>query len=423
MGRQNKPVGLIMKPSQKIKRDYKKPFFSSRRRGLSGIPLLIFALVISGISGGFILLTYTNYEQVLQTLRGEAPTPFASEQARQGIALYNAGQVDAALAQFELAVGQQPNNINYLYEYGRILIELDRYDEAAPHGDRAIEMAPDDVRGYALKARALMWSDPGTAIPVAVSGLEIDPNFAPLHAALAIAYTRVGRYAEGLQRGMRAVELDALDSFAHRAYSIPLIYTGRSSQAIEELEAAVAINPNLTGPYFELAAQYRAIDVPEMAVGIYQRILDIDSGSAKAYLRLCETYASIGEFITATGFCETALELDPAYASAWRMLGQLQYSRRNYESAIDSFKRCVEFGSTEVECYYIRGLAHYFLGQCDDAWAILHNAFQYTAQEQTIETINTGLQNVTINCPGYENRLLPTPIPPTPIPLTPIGGI
>lgn len=417
-----------MKPNQKIKRSYSKPFFSSRRRGLSGLPLFLFVLLMVSMIVGLILLTWQNYDQMrymVQNALGIAPTPtpLASEHARRGITRYNAGQVEAARADFELAVGQRPDDINYLYEYGRILIELDQYDEAVPIGDRAIDAAPDDARGYALKARALMWSDPGTAIPIAVSGLEIDPGFAPLHAALAIAYTRIGRYAEGLQRGIRATELDPLDSFAHRAYSIPLIYTGRNSQAIEQLEAAVAINPNLTGPYFELAAQYRAIDIPEMAVGVYQRILSMDADNAKAYLRLCETYASIGEFITATGFCETALDINPAYASAWRMLGQLQYNRRNYESSIESFNNCVQFGSSEVECYYIRGLAHYFLGQCDDAWAVLRDSFSYTVQEPIIETINTGLANVTINCPGYENRSLPTPIPPTPIPLTPIGGI
>lgn len=417
-----------MKPNQTINRRRRKPLFSARRRGLRGLPLFLFALLIVSASAGLILLTYYNYEQMrymaLNAL-GIAPTPtlFASEHARQGINVYNDGQVEAALDEFKLAIDQRPNDINYLYEYGRILIELDQYDEAVPFGDRAIEAAPDDPRGYALKARALMWSDPGGAIPTAVSGLEADPDFAPLHAALAIAYTRIGRYAEGLQRGLRATELDPLDSFARRAYSIPLIYTGRSSQAIEQLESAVAINPSLTGPYFELAAQYRAIDVPEMAVGVYRRILDIDGDNAKAYLRLCETYASIGEFITATGFCETALDLNPVYASAWRMLGQLQYSRRNYESSIESFNSCVQFGSTEVECYYIRGLAHYFLGQCDEAWAVLHESFSYTNQEPIIETINTGLTNVTVNCPGYENRSLPTPIPPTPIPPTPIGGI
>ncbi len=417
-----------MRPNQKIKRNYNKPFFSNRKRGLSGVPLFLFGLLIGVIAMGLVVMTTQNYGQMqymaLDAL-GIAPTPtlYASEHAQLGVDLYVAGDAEEALAEFELAVQQRPDDINYLYEYGKLLIELDQFDAAVPIGERAIAVAPNDVRGYALKARALMWSDPGTAIPTAVSGLEIDPNFAPLHAALSIAYTNIGRYAEGLQRGIAAVNLDPMDAFSHRAYSIPLIYTGRNSQAIEQLEEAVNINPNVTPPYFELAAQYRAIDFPEMAVGVYRRVLTIDPDNAKAYLRLCETYASVGEFIVASGFCETAIDIDPQYGSAWRMLGQLQYNRRNYESSIDSFNNCVRFGSDEVECYYIRGLAHYFLDQCDDAWVVLQDSLNYTSQEQIIEAINIGLYNITQRCSGYETQSLPTAIPPTPIPPTPIGGI
>lgn len=417
-----------MKPNQKIRRNYDKPFFSNRRRGLSGLPLFLFGLLIGAIAVGLFLLTTQQFDRMqymaLEAI-GIAPTPtlFASQHAQTGIALYNAGQVEEALREFEQATQQRPNDINYLYEYGTILIESDLYDEAALVGETAIQVAPDDVRGYALKARALMWEDPGTAIPAAVSGLEIDPNYAPLHAAMAVAYTNIGRYAEGLQRGVTAVNLDPLNAFTHRAYSIPLIYTGRNSQAIEQLEEAVSINPNLTAPYFELAAQYRAIDFPEMAVGVYRRVLEIAPDNAKAYLRMCETYGSVGEFIVASGFCETALDIDAEYSSAWRMLGQLQYNRRNYEGAIDSFRNCIDFGSSEVECYYLRGLAHYFLGQCDDAWVVLQDSLNYTVQEPIINAINIGMENVTIRCAGYENQQLPTPIPPTPIPPTPIGGI
>lgn len=418
-----------MRPNQKIKRNYNKPFFSNRKRGLSGVSLFLAGSFVGGIMVmSLFFLTGSQFDRVqymaLDSL-GIAPTPtlLASQHAQTGIELYNAGDVEQALAEFEMAMEQRSDDVNYLYEYGKTLIELDRYDEAVTIGEVAIEVAPNDVRGYILKARALMWSDPGTAIPTAVSGLELNPNEASLHAALAVAYTNIGRYAEGLQRGIRAVELDPLNSFAHRAYSIPLIYTGRNSQAIEQLEEAVSINPNLTAPYFELAAQYRAIDFPEMAVGVYRRVLTIDDNNAKAYLRLCETYASIGEFITGSGFCETALELDPEYGSAWRMLGQLQYNRRNYESSIESFNNCVKFGSDEVECYYIRGLAHYFLDQCDDAWVVLQDSLQYAVQDPIIEAINIGLGNVRANCSGYENELLPTAIPPTLIPPTPIGGI
>lgn len=419
-----------MKVNHKIKRDYNKPFFSNRKRGLSGLPLFLFGLMIGAIAVGLFLMTSLQFDRMqymaLEAI-GIAPTPtlFASQHAQVGLQLYNEGQVDEALMEFEQAIRQRPDDIDYLYEYGRILIEADFYDEAVLVGENAINVAPNDVRGYALKARALMWSDPGIAIPAAVSGLEIDPNYAPLHAALAVAYTNIGRYAEGLQRGIKAVELDPTNAFTHRAYSIPLIYTGRNSQAIEQLEEAVAINPNLTAPYFELAAQYRtpAVNFPEMAVGVYRRVLEIDPDNAKAYLRLCETYGSVGEFITASGFCEVALEIDAEYSSAWRMLGQLQYNRRNYEGAIDSFLNCIDFGSTEVECYYLRGLAHYYLGQCEDAWVVLNESLTYAVQDSIIENINYGLEAITLKCSGFENQSLPTPIPPTAIPPTPIGGI
>ena len=417
-----------MKPYRKIKRNYRKPFFSKRRRGRAGLPLLIMVLTIfSAIIGVLAIssLLYGELQFAALDLLGIAPEPtlYASEHAQQGIRLYNDGQVKAALTEFELAVSQRPNNVDYLYEYGRILIELDDFEKAVEVGASAMSAQPTDARGYALSARALMWSDPGAAIPFAVSGLEHNPDFAPLHAALAIAYTNIGRFDEGLQRGIRATTLDPLDSFAHRALAIPLIYTGRRSEAIQALETAVSINPNLTAPYFELALQYRQQNYQEMAVGIYRRILELEPNNAKAYLRICQTYAEVGEFLEGTRFCETATELDENYAAAWQWLGQLQYNRRNYESALESLRTCVALGSTAVECYYIRGLAEYFLGDCDTAWQVLQEALALTDQTHIINIINEGLGGIRANCPGFEAARLPTPIPPTPIPPTPIGGI
>lgn len=418
-----------MTPYRKIKRNYRRQFFSNRRRGFSGISLLLLLLFLICIIGAILAVGYVFRAEVEASVNEfmgtprPTPTLQANQYAQRGFTSFLEGQLDEALKDFELAVTQQPTDVDYLYEYGIILLESGNDRLAVEIGDRAIAAAETDARGYALKARALMWRDPGSAIPVAVSGLEHSPDFAPLHAALAIAYTNIGRYAEGLQRGIHATELDPLDSFAFRAYSIPLIYTGRSSEAIAALEKAVAISPKLTAPYFELAGQYRKENYQEMAVGIYRRILELEPTSAKAYLRICQTYAEIGEFLEGTRFCETATEIDPTYAPAWQYLGQLQYARRNYESALDSLENCVANGSTAVECFYIRGLAYYFLGECSTAWDVLLEAFLYTSEQSVIDTINIGLADIRNNCPGFESAQLPTPIPPTPIPPTPIGGI
>jgi len=411
---------------QKINRDYRRPFFRKQRAPFSWAALLILLGLIVAIP----LLAswqFSNLQLAALDAIGMAPTstPFASVWAAQGQASYLEGDLRSAADFYARAVQTQPNNPNYLYEYGRVLIELDGYEQAAELGQRLVDIAPQDPRGYALRANALVWSDPAAAIPIAISGIELGQAFAPLNAALAIAYTNIGRYQEALQRGDLAIRQNPMDASARRSYSYPLIFTGRYSEAINQLEQAIAINPRQLPAYFELASLYRRLNQEEMAIAIYQRVLEYDANNARAYLRLCETYAAAGLFIEAEPFCQTALDIDPAYADAHRMQGQLRYSRRNYEGSIESFNTCISLGSEAIECYYIRGLAHYFLGQCDEAWAVLNEALTRVNPDLTsiVNSINIGLTNVTINCVDYRGRQLPTPIPPTAIPPTPIGGI
>jgi tetratricopeptide (TPR) repeat protein len=186
----------------------------------------------------------------------------------------------------------------------------------------------------------------------------------------------------------------------------------------------------LTTPYFYLAALYGLpqVNQPEMAIATYEHIISLDPTNAKAYLRICETYARVDEadFQKAQEYCDDAIEIDSNYASAYRQRGQMQYNRRNYEGSIESFQECVDLGSDEIECWYLRGLAHFWLGECDQAWDVLQEA-QIMAAEQgiaqsVVDNIEAGLYNITQKCTGYANQPTPTPAPPTPVPLTPIGG-
>lgn len=425
---------------RRISRDYRKPFFSRRRNNLRTVVIVLLAQIIIALP----LFTWWQYDRVqLYALDqiGYAPTatPFASFYAQRGQQNYIAGDVEAAAADYRQAAIQQPENINYLFEYGKVIIDLGRSPEASEIADQIIVLAPDDPRGYALKAYANAAENPTEAIPMALEGLARDDQFSLLHSALAVAYTSVFRYAEGLRHGDLAIRLDPMDATARRSYSFPLILTGNYSEAVRQLEQAIAINPNLTAPYFELASLYRnpAINRPEYAVNIFKEIIQIEPENEKAYLRICETYAAAGLLRDAEPFCLTALDLNPVYADAHRMLGQLRYGRRNYEGAIEEFNICLDlslganrdvesdYSQAPIECVYLMGLANYLLGQdnCEAAWFFLNEALNHPgAVENVEELILEGLSNTTRDCPGYRGRSLPTPLPPTPIPPTPIGG-
>jgi tetratricopeptide (TPR) repeat protein len=438
-----------------IRRDYSQPFFSNRRRrrGLWRW-LLLYVLLVAGflvfVDSQFSRLQLMALEMVGQA---PAPTPFASELATRGMERYLAGNLLDAATLFRQAVTQQPNNVDYLYEYGRILIELggeneSYYTDAIAIGNQAINANSNDPRGYAIKTRALDLSgQPEEAIPVGQLGLNIDPDFAPLHAALSSAYLSIDRYDVALSEAEKAIELDPNDPSSRRIYSYTLTWVGRYDEAIEQLQQALALNPNMAGPYFELASQYRrqaqqaedtalAQERYEQAIALYEQVLAMQPENARAYLRLCDAYFEARENQRAEDYCQQAVSINPEYSAAWASLGQTQYSQRNYEGAIESFEQCITFGNNDydIRCDYLSGLAHYYLAdsadKCQVAWDILRQALNRISPEARVDTnpvyTNTveGLRLVTVSpyCSGFQGRALPTAVPPTPIPPTPIGG-
>ena len=421
-----------------IKRDYSQPFFGTRKRRRSGGRFLFFYGLFMGV---FLVAVYTQFDR-LQTAAldivglAPEPTPFASELATRGTEMYQAGDIEEAADYFRRAHEQQINNLDYGYEYGKLLIELDQAEDVlAPRSayndmslaDWLIDLNSQDPRGYTLKVRALVWTgDAAAAIPVGVTGYEYDRNFAPLLSALGRAYTAIGRYQQGLDYAEQAVEIDPLDVDARRSYAYSLIWVGLRDDAILQLEDAVSINPNMKAPYFELAQQYLATNQDEMAIATYEHILTLDPRDERAYLRLCQAYAKVGQNDQAQGYCEDSLDINPEYAQAWTEVGRARYTRRNYEGSIEAFNNCVAYGSEQIECWYLRGLAHYYLGQCDQAWDVLTEALpraeQLIDKEPIIANIREGLRLTTVSCTRYASMPLPTNIPPTAIPPTPIGG-
>jgi tetratricopeptide (TPR) repeat protein len=434
-----------------IKRDYSQSFFSDRhrRRGIWRW-LLLYVLVILGFLF-FVDSNFSTLQLMALDVVGQAPppTPFASDLATQGMDKFNAGDLDGARELFRRATLQRPDDVDYLYEYGRVLIEMGSddeplYQDAIQAGEQAIQANPNDPRGYAIKSRAMDLSgDSANAVPVGQAGLEVDRNFAPLYTALSSAYRDIDRYDVALTYAQKAIDLDPSDPSAHRVYALALIWVGRRPEALDQLQQAVGLNPNLAPPYFELASMYRAMALQdpnggqqdyELAIATYEQVLAMQPENAKAYQRLCDTYNEVGDHRRAQGYCEDALAINPNYADALQALGRSQYSQRNYEGAIQSFEQCVQLEANlpaadqHIVCYYLRGLAHYYLGNCQQAWDILTdsvNRIRLTSDDPNnpvLKNTVSGLQLVTENCSGFAGRALPTPIPPTAIPPTPIGG-
>ena len=384
----------------KIRRDYTQPFFRQPKRHP------IRNMVIAALLGLLLALAIVWQREAVESLAlsviGDpaTATPQPNELAARAAALYRQGDIAEAEPLLATAAAERPNDSAYLYQHGRVLIELGRYDDALALGDAITAIDARDVRGYALTATALTWSgQPSQAIPIALSGLELNPRFVPLYTALARAYVDDQRWADGLDAGERGLSISGNDADLNRAYAYALTSVGAYSDAITYLQRAIELRPTYLPTQFELAGLYLARDEDQSAIDLYDHILAIDSRNARAMLRLCLAYRKVGEFARALGFCEDSVANNGTDPEAQFQLGLLYYRERRFEGSRDAFQQCLahDDGVYNLSCRYRLGLSHYYTGDCTGGWSLLRDSLDLaraSGDEATLSNILQGLDAI-----------------------------
>ncbi|MBC8099522.1 MAG: tetratricopeptide repeat protein, partial [Armatimonadetes bacterium] len=350
-----------------IRRGYTPPVSQRNRPARLWQVLRRMAFVLGLMAGGVLLYAVNNPQTVgsvtMQMFGGAPPMPTAlpGTVAQAALQAYRSGDTAGALALFESALAARPDDLDYLYEYGQMLIETGDPEQAITLGERAIEVDTFDPRGYALKGRGLVWrGDAAAAIPVALSGIAVDDAFAPLYAVLARAYADTGNYRAGLENGERAITLDSISPEPRRSYAYALGSAGATEEAVAQLSIALMSNPDFIPLYFELASYYLAADLDSDAIDLYDQVLVRQPNNARAMLRLCDTYRKVGDFDKSETECERAVRADPTYTVAQFRLGMIKYTNLDFEAARRAFQACVDTDAENLECYYRLGLTHYY---------------------------------------------------------------
>ena len=419
-----------------IKRNYNQPFFREKRKRGYGRAILVALLLM----GGLVWYVFSQPAAIMNSIYAlmgaqPTPTPLPSDLVAQAFSIARTGDLEGAALIMAQAVEQRPDQIDYLYEYGQILVDINRPDEALELADRIIAIDGTDARGFALRALALVWKgDAPGAIPVALAGMQYNNTFGPLYVALSRAYTGTAEWAQSQEYGLLAIEMAPGDVHSYWAYAHALVSVGAREEGMRELERAIEIQPNFLPPYFELGLLYLASDRDQEAIDLYDRILGIQPRNARALLRQCQAYRKVGQFERALGLCQDAVDSDPNYVTAQYQLGLLRYNRREFERARVAFQACIDQDPSSVECQYRLGLAHYYLAvdtsldndgaaatirqHCEIAWTKLEESLvmlqaQNLSDGASVDIIREGLGAIASDprCPAYSGRA-PAVIPP-----------
>lgn len=382
--------------------------FRKRRRRFPFLFIILYLLVLGAAL--YVLLNMERVQPKVLAALGPSPTPTTSAETyvAQAEAAREAGELAEAAGHYREAAVLLPENLGVLTDLSHTLTLIDTdesLDEALDVAEQIILLAPEDPRGYAMKARALNWKGEADQSAIeALRAIELDPTYVLGHAYLAEAYTDLGQLGQAREQAEMAIELDPFNVDARRNYAYVLEFYGDYGGAIAQYEQAIQIDPNLLDLWYGLARNYRGAGASDptgesyrKSFETYQQIIMRTPDDPRPYVELGRTYFEVGEHESAQANLERAVALvcedcplhtyeeleamdftiptdelpDEIYVPAWRRLGMVYHTRRNFEDAIATFEELIAWAEAHdveipLEAYYVSATDYYYLDSTED---------------------------------------------------------
>ena len=191
-----------------------------------------------------------------------------------------------------------------LYLKGRDSLagNLQEMDKSIDYLQQAVARAPDYALAHAGLAeaytrqaflRAVDRGEPlGKARAAVDRALELDPDLAEAHAALALVrFYFEWDWAGAEAEFRRALELNAGSRTVHEEYGIFLTAMGRLDEGLTESRKAAELDPLSVGPVHDIAINYMVRGDLDQAALNFRRTIDIDPNWTWGYIKLARTLA------------------------------------------------------------------------------------------------------------------------------------
>ncbi|MFC4268667.1 tetratricopeptide repeat protein [Polaribacter marinivivus] len=179
-------------------------------------------------------------------------------------------------------------------------------------------------------------------------------------------------------------------------------------EALTAFDYAVLIDESFIGGYLEKAKTLEELGNYKEAIENYSVTLELDDPTAFAFVRIGECYQKLNDFDNAIIFYKKAVHEDPLLDRGWILLTNLYYDVKNYqkasyyiskalkidednslywrryseiqiklnfyEEAIEGFRKCLQLNDHALEVYIALVDVLCFVGEFNDAVAVLFKA-------------------------------------------------
>ncbi len=325
--------------------------------------------------------------------------------AQAGLAAYDAGSMDAALASFERVRELDPGAVAGWFNCGLVYQKMGRLDDALASYDQALKIAPENPKTWCnLSSVWFERGDPEKSEKAARECLRLKVDYARAWDNLASALSAQGKLQDAANACQQAIRIQPALASAWFKFGVVNFQLENFVAALEAFEVARS-NPAFHGYvlYYEamIAARRGELDlalekleeartadpdneldttaVKEIGNGFTQsgehtRAADLFSQTTRRHPHDFSAWLALGTALHRAEKFDAAQEaylqatmLRPENPLAWHNLGLLASDQGRHEEARGYFEREVELAPDDAKAWYDLGVARQKLGQEDAA--------------------------------------------------------
>jgi tetratricopeptide (TPR) repeat protein len=260
-----------------------------------------------------------------------------------GSALFQKGGVDEAIAQYQTALQINPDFADAHYNFGIALFKMGQVDEAIVHYQKALQIKPDYAEACNNLGNALLQKGRvDEAITHCQTALQIKPDYAEAHINLGNALLQKGQVDEAIVHYQTALQIKPDDAEACYNLGNALLQKGDVDEAIVHYQTALQIKPDNAEAHNNLGnALLKKGDVDE-AIAHYQKALQIKPDYAEACYNFGNALLKMGNVDEAIVHYQKALQLKPDYAEAHNNLGGVLLPKGRVDEAIAHYQMALQ---------------------------------------------------------------------------------
>ncbi|MDY6939206.1 MAG: tetratricopeptide repeat protein [Cyanobacteriota bacterium] len=298
----------------------------------------------------------------------------------QGLLFESDGDSIRALDCFDRALKANINNYQAWTSKGKLLDELERYEEAIESYDRALEIKSNFYyawhnRGITLR-RLERYEE---AIESHDRALQIKPDAHDIWYNKGIAFRCLEQYEKAIESCDRALQIKPDAHYVWNNRGLALNSLKRYKEAIDSLNNAIEIKPNFHHAWGNRGNVLLNLEQYEEAIESYDRALKLKSNIPIAWINRSVALLNLSKNKEAIESCDRALRIQPDSPETWinRSVALLNLGKN--EEAIESCDRALEIQPDYHWAWNSKGLILYQLGKYHEAY----NCFEKVAKINT----------------------------------------